>query len=162
MTIIGSLLLSYQDSFSNSSVENKIKDIVIDIMGKEVSDNGNSSPTVVSIATKPDNTVIVVVRYPISSYSVTRIDLWKKTMNFTKQLYREPSCSSIKRYTLIYMSFTTDMYGNRKEVPLGQIELDRSTANKIHWENINSDMFYKVAKTDGRVSGFPPELLPYE
>ncbi len=80
---------------------------------------------------------------------------WERTIReareFARSFYKDSRCSHINSSRLIFYSWFLDDYGNWVEKEFARVELDRSDAEKINWENMDNERFYKLLENRGGI-----------
>jgi hypothetical protein len=128
-----------------------IKRIVSFTMGEAAFFHGVEYPIIINIKIQEEPSKGTIAEVKVRRMLIFKP--WESTIReareFARSFYKDRRCSHINSLRLIFNSWFLDDYGNWVEKEFARVELDRSDAEKINWENMDNERFYKLLETRG-------------
>lgn len=139
--------------------EVKKEDLLEDKVKKAVNKKlGEKNVESVNVSDKPDTTnpnekIVLITAGENSSVTInlTKIGMWKNTIDILKELKSEKNISEI---TFNYKFPMIDTYGNKSKEIVMKITLDRETLDKINYDNLPRENLPIIAKKYWMHPGF--------
>lgn len=147
--------VSYKYVTEGNSIEREVEKLIVEVMGGNV--NWEEEPRTVKEVYKIEQVnggYLVKVKYRANenlTVNMARKGIIIDCMDFAEKLYTDSKYSEIVEFMLMpYLTFV-DQYGNESEDQVGKLVLDRSTGEKINWENMYQDRFRDILENDGQL-----------
>lgn len=119
------------------TTEDKIKNMVHDIIGKEV----ENEDSIVSLSLTSGNVRIVMKKIPLSQNTYK-----KQLLNDSKQILEKLSgLKDVSYVNLEWQGKLIDQSGNSEWKPVMRINVEKETLNNINWEDLNENDIENVA-----------------
>lgn len=148
----------YRYLTNEGTLERTVEQITIDAFGKTANWEGKPKKVIeISkdlLQSGPDKGgYIVVIRYRADeAMGDYKRGVIMGAKDFTKDLYGNPACSRINKFMLLPHLMGIDKYGNEREFQVGGVALRRAVAQKINWQNMNTDLFRQLLEREGEIA----------
>jgi len=146
-----------RSKITEENLEQIVEKIFIKTLGTTVNWEGNPARVIsvkkdMQVAGPDEGGYRVAIEYRLDdnlTTSLMKAGIFFDAEKVFKSIFNDPACAQIKICVLQSYSVLTDMYGNEEETPVSIVKLRRAIAQKINWENMYTDLFQKVIRTEG-------------